>query len=100
MNQCSDPLVGAIPTKWSRWCMGLTTALTIFAYTVPSHLPQKWLPNSEEQVFLIRLLLSETTLLLGSLVTLFLIVLAYNKQSADLEKLKKAIHDYVPLPKP
>lgn len=77
MAQELAPLTDGLPTRWSKAIAVLTLTLTVFAYNVPSHIPEKWLPNSPEQIFLIRLLLSETILLLGSFVVIFLVVLEH-----------------------
>src|SRR5687768_13408955 len=72
MKTLSDLLADVIPTKWSRAIAVLTLGLIPLAYNAPSLLPPAWLPNSPEQIFLIRLLLS------GTFITLVLVVRAYN----------------------
>lgn len=75
-----SPLTDGLPTKWAKAIAALTLLLTVFAYNVPSHIPEKWLPNSPEQIFLIRLLLSETVLLLGLFVVVLLVIYEYKNQ--------------------
>ena len=79
MKPLADLLANVIPTKWSQASAVVTLVITPLAYNAPSHLPPTWLPNSLEQIFLIRLLLSETTLLLGSLLTLGIVIYAHNE---------------------
>jgi hypothetical protein len=86
MTQVIDFPIDGLPTKWSRWCMGLTLVLSVTAYNVPSHLPQTWIPNSPEQIFLIQLLLSVTVLLLGTFVTLLLVISFHRKEVKAIEE--------------
>jgi hypothetical protein len=77
-------LTCGFPTKWSKWTAVLTLFVTSLAYNAPSLLPQTWLPNSQEQIFLIRLLLSETILLLGSFAVIILVVIAHNAKDVTV----------------
>ena len=77
MPSPSDLLANVIPTKWSQVTAALTLLAIPSAYNAPSLLPPTWLPNSPEQVFLIRLLLSALTGWAGSLLTLLLILHYY-----------------------
>jgi hypothetical protein len=100
MVQVTDFPIDGLPTKWSRWCMVSTIVLALFAYSVPSHLPQTWLPNSPEQIFLIQLLLSETVLLLGTFTTLLLVVLFHRKEVKAIEEsCKSYINQKLSVPK-
>ena len=85
-------LTGGLPTKWSKAIAGMTLIATPSVYNVPSLLPLTWLPNSPEQIFLIRLLLSVSTLLLGSWIVLLLVVRAFHNLASqhvvEIEKLK------------
>ena len=71
-------LVELLPTKWSRWTAGSSILLSVVAYNLPSLLPESVLAIQPLTLFLVKLLLSISTLLLGSLVTLALVVRAYN----------------------
>ena len=67
-----------LPTTWSKAIAALTLGTAPLAYKTPSVFPESWLPNSPEQILLIRLLLSETSLLIGSLFTFLLVVRHYS----------------------
>lgn len=67
-------LEDVLPTKWSRRLAVATIALATGAYNLPSILPSSWLPNSQEQIFLLRVMLLETTALLGAFVVIVLLV--------------------------
>jgi len=69
-----------LPTKWSRRLALATIGASGVAYSLPSFLPASFLPQSPEQIFLLRLVLLLLSALVGSLVTLFLVIRAYNKQ--------------------
>ena len=84
-----DYLTDGLPTKLSKALAVLTLVSIPSAYNFPSLLPLTLLPNSPEQVFLVRLLLSVSSLALGSLLVLVLVVRAYHAQAikhlAELE---------------
>ena len=83
-------ITGGLPNKRSKAIAALTLLAIPAAYNAPSLLPLTWLPNSPEQVFLIRLLLSALSALLGTLLVLILVVRAYHaqviKHLAELEE--------------
>lgn len=74
-------LVELLPTKWSRWIAGSSILLSAAAYNLPSLLPESVLTMQPLTLFLLKLLLSATTLLLGSLVVLILVVRDCHEQS-------------------
>lgn len=78
MKSAYNLLTDGLPTTWSKAIAALTLSTAPLAYKTPSVFPEAWLPNSPEQIFLIRLLLSETSLLIGSLFTFFLVVRHYS----------------------
>ena len=83
-----------LPTKWSRRVAFAAVAASGFAYYLPSLLPGSFLPASQEQVFLIRLLLLLFVAFVGSLIVLFLVVRAYRAQAdahqRDLQAIQHA----------
>ncbi|MFO1251386.1 MAG: hypothetical protein U1E77_09705 [Inhella sp.] len=70
-----------------------TLALAVAAYNLPSHLPKTWLPTEEVQIFLIQLLLSVATLFLGTLVTLFFVVVEHRNQTKKLKQTQDAFSE-------
>ena len=83
-----------LPTKWSRRVAFATVAASGFAYYMPSLLPSSFLPSSQEQVFLIKLLLLLLVACVGSLIVIFLVVRAYHAQAAahlmELQAIQRA----------
>ncbi|WP_077730036.1 hypothetical protein [Methylocaldum sp. 14B] len=82
-----------LPTKWSRRLALATIAASGAAYSLPSFLPASYLPQSQEQVFLLRLVLLLLLALVGSLFTLALVAHAYHAQTKqhalELQKQKE-----------
>ena len=70
-----------LPTKWSRRLALATIGASGVAYSLPSFLPASFLPQSQEQIFLLRIVLLLLLALIGSLFTLVLVVRAYNTQT-------------------
>lgn len=102
MKSLSELLADAIPTPWSKAIAALTLLAVPAAYNFPSILPSTYLPTSQEQVFLIRLLLSSLSALSCVFIVLILVIRAYHKQSKQLaiveESLKaKSQYGTVPL---
>lgn len=67
-------LEGVLPTKWSALLAKATVVLSASAAGLPSLLPISYLPESPEQIFLLRLLLLLLSALVGSLAVLILVV--------------------------
>lgn len=100
MKTVSELLNDAIPTTWSKAIAAMTLLAIPAAYNFPSILPPTYLPTSQEQVFLIRLLLSALLAFLGTFVTLFLVVRAYNELIKKHEKEIAKITTSPPPPPP
>ena len=82
-----------LPTKWGRRVALAAIMLSGSSYYLPSLLPSSFLPDSEEQVFFIRLVLSLSVLIIGSLIVIFIVVRAFHAQAAahklQLESINK-----------
>lgn len=80
-----------LPTKLSRLIAGMTPLLAPAAYSLPSFLPDSWLPIWPETLFLVRIVLLLLTLLLCSLATLYAVVIGYkqlrNQFASDIESI-------------
>ena len=74
MDEFKKWLVEALPTKWSRRLSGWTLPVAALAYSLPTYLPSGYLPSSPVETFLLRLVLALSTLLLGSLAVLVLVL--------------------------
>ncbi len=68
-------LPGALP----KWILGLSMLLSQVLYNLFPDLPKSWLPQTEEQTFLTRLLLSGSILLFGS-VSLVILLMKHNRK--------------------
>lgn len=80
-----------LPTKLSRLIAGMTPLLAPAAYSLPSILPDSWLPIWPETLLLVRIVLLLLTLLLCSLATLYAVVIGYkqlrNQFASDIESI-------------
>ncbi len=72
-----------LPTKWSRRAALATIVIAGAAFGVPSILPQSYLPESQEEIFLLRIILLLFVALVGTLVVLFLVVREFNLQATS-----------------
>lgn len=70
-----------LPTKWSRRWAVVTVLASCGAYSMPSLLPELFLPSSQQQLFLLRLVLFLLVACVGLLIVLFLVVRAYHTQA-------------------
>lgn len=84
-------LIDTLPTKWSRWSAGSSLPLAVAAYNLPSLLPLSWQTTEPLTLFLVKLLLLVSTLLLGAFITLLLVVRAYNHLAKENTKITDKI---------
>ena len=72
-----------LPTKWSGRLAWATVVVASSAYSLPSFLPDSFLPQSPEQIFLLRLVLLLLSTTIGALSVLVTVVKAYNALKAS-----------------
>jgi hypothetical protein len=77
-----DWLTDLLPTKWSQRLAVVTIAVAGSAYSLPSILPDSYLPESPEQKFLLRLVLLLLATTIGTISILITVVRAHNKLKA------------------
>ena len=95
-----DKILELLPSKPAKWALWLSVSLSTLLYALLLWLQvDKLLPLEVSQRLSI-LLPSAALLLIGSLFVLFFVVQELNNKKIELEKLKKAIRDYVPPPSP
>jgi hypothetical protein len=80
----------SLPTPWSRRVMLATTSIALVLLFLPEIAPKIGLPPIAPDTLLIRLVAVSTILFFGSLVTLTLVVRAYNEQNKKLMSLEAA----------
>ena len=74
-----------LPTKWSRRVALATIGIAGGAFGVPSILPQSYLPESQEEIFLLRIILFLFVAVIGIVVVLSLVVFrASNLQARSI----------------
>lgn len=83
-----------LPGAWSKVLFVLSPALSTVLYTRFPDLPSSWLPTSEPEKFLIRILLSGSILLLGSVSLVITLVHHNRKIQSELSDLKKQNTEY------
>ena len=69
-----------LPTKWSRRVALATIVIAGAAFGVPSILPQSYLPESQEEIFLLRIILLLLVAFVGTFAVLCLVVREFNLQ--------------------
>ena len=74
-----SPMQDFLPGALSKWILGLSIALPIALYRLYPDLPSAWLPQTESEKFLIRILISESILLFG-FVSLAFLLAHHNKR--------------------
>jgi hypothetical protein len=82
MKSISELLADGLPTTLSKAIAVALPVVITAAYNFPSIFPSTWISTSQEQLFLVRLLLSGTSLLIGTLIILFLVVRFYSTQQS------------------
>ena len=87
-----DELVALLPTKWSRWTAGSSILLSIATYNLPSILPLSGQATLPLTLFLMKLSLSMSVLLLGSLIVLILVVRHSNSLQIKLDS-QEQLHE-------
>jgi hypothetical protein len=66
-----------LPSTRSKFIAAVSVALTTLVYVAFKELPSSWLPTSESEAFLFRLLITETIALIGVVATLISVVCDY-----------------------
>ena len=73
-----------LPTKWSRRVVFATIVIAGGAFSVPSIIPPSYLSESQEEIFLLRIILLLFVAFIGTVVVLFLIVREFNLQTRGI----------------
>lgn len=73
-----------LPTKWSRRVAFATIVIAGAAFGVPSVLPQSYLPESQEKIFLLKIILLLLVAFVGTLAVLILVVREFNVQAREI----------------
>lgn len=76
-------LEDTLPTKWSRRIMGMTIVASPIAYILPKYWPFSILPMTDTVRQILQVLLSVSTLLIGTLACLILVIFAFHKQKEE-----------------
>ena len=89
----SEILKEYLPTKWSRWIMGLTIALAGTEITSPMTLPHSMVSTWSKQELQILTILILSTLLIGTFITLLLVIAAYRKIHKEIFTMTRPVLD-------
>ena len=83
----NDGLTYLLPTPLAKWSVALTCTLLLPAFQSPVFLkPLLWPTATDKELLLLQLLATMVVLLVGSLVTLALVIRAYHALSVKHEK--------------
>ena len=80
-----------LPTKWSRRTAGLTVVATAGAFGAFSLVPTSLLPESAAFIVVLRLLVSAAVLVLGTVITLVIVVRPHNRLSTRNSELDREL---------
>jgi len=82
-----DEIEHLLPTKGARWTVVLTSLLLTPAFQAPVFLkPFLWTTATEKYISLLQIIATILVLLVGSFITLYLVVRAYNELIKKHEK--------------
>lgn len=81
-------LIGYLPTKWSQAIAGSTLVLAGIELWLPQSLPPSIAPLLPKSVLTYRTTLVLSTLFLGTLITLLLVVVAYHRKIKEFNTTK------------
>lgn len=74
-----------LPTRWSQYIMGMSIVASGFVYILPMFWPLSMLAMTNDARQIFQVLLSVSTLLLGTLICLTLVIVAFHKQRKTIE---------------
>lgn len=76
-----------LPTKWSRRVGLATIMIAGAAFGAPSILPKSYLPDSPEEIFLLRIILVLFVAFIGTLTVLGLVLREFNLQATSMREI-------------
>lgn len=85
MMNWSTMLEDLLPTKWSRRTMELTIVLAGIIITLPVTLPSSMIATWSQTQLLLLIIMTISVLLIGALICLVLVVIAYNKKTKEIK---------------